>query len=190
MDIPSALPAVTPKSAAINGHHLRFTDTPQHEYLHSNIIPEIMSYTRHPFPDTLSDRLVDKYGPESPFREREIIREWVEDIFVRAGNDKLVELSTTVERAEKIHGKWVLTLRKEGSGKNHWWQESFDALVVASGHYNIPWIPDIPGLREYDEKYPGRLLHSKHFRDATRFEGKVSCPRPSLAVKLGSPTDL
>ncbi len=173
VDIPPTLPAVTPKSEAVNGHHIRFSDTPQHEYLHSNIIPKIMSYTRYPFPDTLSERLVEKYGPESPFREREIIREWIEDIFVRSGNDKLVELSTTVERAEKINGKWVLTLRKEGPGKNHWWQESFDALVVASGHYSIPWIPDIPGLLEYDAKYPGRVLHSKHFRDAAKFKGKV-----------------
>jgi cation diffusion facilitator CzcD-associated flavoprotein CzcO len=132
-----------------------------------------MSYTKYPFPDTVSEKIKEKYGPAAPFRDRELIREWVEDIFVRNGNDKLLELNTTVERAEKRGDKWVLTLRQEEPGKNYWWQEEFDALVVASGHYNIPWIPQIPGLLEYDAKYPGRILHSKHFRNAEDFKGKV-----------------
>ncbi|OCK84329.1 FAD/NAD(P)-binding domain-containing protein [Lepidopterella palustris CBS 459.81] len=170
--IPSQLPAETPKSEAVNSHQIRYSDTPQHENLHSDIIPSIMSYTQYPFPDTLSERIREKYGPGAPFRDRELVREWIEDIFVRNGNDKLIELNTTVERAEKRDGKWVLTLRKDGPGKNHWWQEKFDALVVASGHYNIPWIPQIPGLFEYDARFEGRVLHSKHFRDATKFKGK------------------
>lgn len=179
--IPSQLPTETFKSEAVNSHQIRFSDTPQHENLHSNIIPSIMSYPKYPFPATVSDGLVKKYGPGSPFRDREVVREWVEDIFVRNGHDKLVELNTTVERAEKKDGKWVLTLRKDGPGKNYWWQETFDAVVVASGHYNVPWIPKIPGLVEYDAKFPGRILHSKHFRDPTKFKGKV-CPDESSGI--------
>ncbi|KAK1765378.1 hypothetical protein QBC33DRAFT_544136 [Phialemonium atrogriseum] len=170
--IPPALPAETPKSEAINSHQVRFSDTAQHEHLHSNIIPSLMSYTDRPFPDTLSERVLAHYGPGAPFRHRELIREWVEGIFLRDGNDRLLELNTTVERAEKKAGEWVLTLRKETPGKNYWWQESFDALVVATGHYQVPWFPTIPGLVEYDERFPGRVLHSKHFRDGTKFKGK------------------
>lgn len=133
-----------------------------------------MAYTRYPFPASTNEGLTQKYGAGSPFRERELIREWVEDIFVRNNQDKLLELGTTVERAEKKGEKWVLTLRKEGPGKNHWWTEEFDALVVASGHYSIPWFPEIPGLLEYDRKFPGRVVHSKHFRGAGKYEGKVS----------------
>jgi len=78
-----------------------------------------------------------------------------------------------VEHAEKIHGKWILTLRRPlGGGSNYWWQESFDALVVATGHYNLPWLPSIPGLVEYDRRYPGRVIHSKHFRSPQKFAGK------------------
>jgi len=132
-----------------------------------------MSYTQEPFPDTLSERILEHYGPDAPFRHRELIREWVEGIFVRGGHDKLLELSTTVERAEKVGGEWVLTLRKEKAGKNHWWQERFDALVVATGHYNVPWFPEIPGLLEYDERFPGRILHSKHFRGGEKLRSKA-----------------
>ncbi|KAK7745086.1 hypothetical protein SLS53_003321 [Cytospora paraplurivora] len=172
VQIPAQLPAETPKSEAINSHQLRYSDSAQHEHLHSNIDPSIMSFTQEPFPAELSERTLRKYGPGSPFRHRDKIRGWVEDIFVKNGNDKLLELGTTVERAVKEGDEWVLTLRKEGPGKDYWWREWFDALVVATGHYNVPWFPDIPGLLEYDERFPGRILHSKHFRSADKFKGK------------------
>ncbi|KAM0274377.1 hypothetical protein ACHAQH_007914 [Verticillium albo-atrum] len=172
--IPSQLPAETAKSESINNHQVRFSDSALHEHLHSNIIPSIMSFTQEPFPDKLSERTLTKYGPRAPFRHREIVREWVQDIFVRDGNDKLLELNTTVERAVKTEaGEWVVTLRKETPGKDYWWEERFDALVVASGHYNVPWIPDIPGLIEFDARFPGKILHSKHFRGSESFEGKL-----------------
>ncbi|KAI1100741.1 FAD/NAD(P)-binding domain-containing protein [Jackrogersella minutella] len=169
---PPQLPTVTPVSEDVNGHHRRFSDTALHENLHSNIIPAIMSYTQEPFPDKLSPRTLADYGPGAPFRHHTVIREWVEGIFSRSGHEKLLELSTTVERAEKVGGEWVLTLRKEALGRNYWWRETFDALVVATGHYNIPWFPNIPGLLEYDQKFPGRIQHSKHFRNSSKFKGK------------------
>lgn len=132
-----------------------------------------MSFTTEPFPETLTDRIREKYGDDAPFRGRGQIRDWVEDIFVRNGHEKLLELSTTVELAEKKGDEWVLTLRKELPGKDQWWQERFDAVVVATGHYNIPWIPDIKGIAEYDERFPGRIVHSKHFRGSDKYKGKV-----------------
>ncbi|WYZ40950.1 hypothetical protein EsH8_IV_001291 [Colletotrichum jinshuiense] len=170
--IPAQLPIQTPKSEAINSHQIRFSDTAQHEHLHTNITPEIMSFTTEPFPEGLTDRIREKYGDDAPFRGREQIREWVEDIFVRNGHEKLLELNTTVELAEKEGDEWVLTLRKELPGKDQWWQERFDALVVATGHYNVPWIPNIEGIAEYDERFPGRIVHSKHFRTSEKYKGK------------------
>ncbi|KAK0624517.1 thiol-specific monooxygenase, partial [Bombardia bombarda] len=172
ISIPSTFPVETAKSEAINSHQLRFSDTAQHEHLHSNINPDIMAYTREPFPTSLSARILERYGPSAPFRHREVVREWVENIFVHNGHDKLLELSTTVERADKKDGEWVLTLRKENPGGDYWWQERFDALVVAAGHYSVPWLPNIPGLLEYDAHFPGRVVHSKHYRKGEKYKGK------------------
>ncbi|KAI0119416.1 FAD/NAD(P)-binding domain-containing protein [Daldinia grandis] len=170
--LPKQLPAVTLPSDEINGHQQRFSDTALHENLHSNITPAIMSYTQEPFPNKLSPRTLAEYGPGAPFRHHTVIREWIEGIFSRGGHEKLVELNTTVERAEKVGNEWVLTLRKESSGRNYWWRETFDALVVATGHYNVPWFPNVPGLVEYDQKFTGRIQHSKHFRSGSKFKGK------------------
>lgn len=171
--IPAQLPAVTPVSAEVNDYQTRFSDTALHENLHTNILPQIMSFTEAPFPDKLSERTLAEYGPGAPFRHHTTVRDWVEGIFARSGYDRFVELNTTVERAEKIGGEWVLTLRKEQAGRNYWWRETFDALVVATGHYNVPWFPSLPGLLEWDQTYPGSIVHSKHFRNPSKFRGKV-----------------
>jgi cation diffusion facilitator CzcD-associated flavoprotein CzcO len=147
--IPPQLPAVTPVSEGVNDYQLRFSDTALHENLHTNILPAIMSFTQEPFPDKLSERTLAEYGPGAPFRHHTTIRDWVEGIFARGGHEKLVELSTTVEKVEKIAGEWVVTLRKEQGGRNYWWREKFDAVVVATGHYNVPWFPELPGLGEH-----------------------------------------
>jgi cation diffusion facilitator CzcD-associated flavoprotein CzcO len=119
--------------------------------------------------------MIAQYGKDAPFRHRELIRGWVENIFVRGGSLPLVEFNTTVEHAEKRGNTWTLTLRKAApkSTENHWWQESFDALVVATGHFSIPYLPQIPGMLEYHEQFPGRIKHSKHFRSVDEFKGKV-----------------
>lgn len=162
---------MTPITEAINGHQQRFSDTAIHENLHSNITPDIMSFTEHPFPNKLSQHSIDLYGNENvPFRHHSVIREWIEAVF--APYEKFLELGTTVERAEKLGGEWILTLRKEIAGRNYWWRETFDALVVASGHYNVPWFPKISGLLEYQKKYPDRIVHSKHFRGSRNYTGK------------------
>ncbi|KAF4964755.1 hypothetical protein FSARC_7354 [Fusarium sarcochroum] len=172
ISVPEHLPAVTPISEAVNSHQFRFSDTAIHENLHSNITPEIMSYTQEPFPNKLSKQSLEEYGPGAPFRHHSTIREWVEGIFARGGHSKLLELETTVERVVKENREWVVTLRKVVNGRNYWWRESFDAVVVASGHYNVPWFPEVEGLLEFDKKFPSAIQHSKHFREPSRYAGK------------------
>lgn len=137
-----------------------------------------MCFTQEPLPEKLSEQTLKLYGPDAPFRHREIIRDWVEGIFRRGGYEKLITFNTTVENIHKRSSSWVLTLRQEviGGDKDRWWQQEFDAVVVASGHYNIPYIPNIPGLVEYEKRYPGSIMHSKHYRDTDAFREKVCIP--------------
>ncbi|KAF7544286.1 hypothetical protein G7046_g9814 [Stylonectria norvegica] len=50
--------------------------------------------------------------------------------------------------------------------------EDYDAVVVGSGHYNDPFIPDIPGLVAFDKAYPDAISHSKFYRRADDYAGK------------------
>ncbi|KAK6080400.1 allantoate permease [Seiridium cupressi] len=174
VQVPSSFPCETPRSEAINSEAERYAHTGAHEHLHSNLPPSIMCFSQEPIPELVSERSLVRYGPDSPFRHREVVREWVESIFTRGSHRNLVEFGTIVELVEYKDDEWTLTLRKlsEDQQKNHWWQEKFDKLVVATGHYYVPYIPDTYGLVKYDEAFPGRIMHTKHYRNIEDFRDK------------------
>ncbi|KAH8754852.1 hypothetical protein F5883DRAFT_572744 [Diaporthe sp. PMI_573] len=50
---------------------------------------------------------------------------------------------------------------------------SFDAIVVASGRYGPPRVPDIPGLSMWKRRFPGRVMHSKQYRFPAPYRGRT-----------------
>ncbi|KUJ07721.1 FAD/NAD(P)-binding domain-containing protein [Mollisia scopiformis] len=49
----------------------------------------------------------------------------------------------------------------------------FDAVVVATGRYNVPRVPDIPGLSTWKQEFPSRVSHSRQYRTPDRFCNKI-----------------
>lgn len=82
-------------------------------------------------------------------------------------------LSVTKTSKENGNGRgWrvkVLDLNTRTTTTTH-----FDAIVVASGHYNDPFVPSIPGLEEFNKDYPTAISHSKFYKSPSSFNGKVS----------------
>lgn len=73
--------------------------------------------------------------------------------------------NTKVERIEKAGTKWGVrtsTLSSNCKVSEQLW--SFDAVVIASGHYHTCRIPDFPGLAQWKNKWPTRIQHSKSYR--------------------------
>lgn len=136
-----------------------------------------MSFSQESIPTVRTERSVGLHGPDTPFRHHTVIKRYIDDLLNRNGYQDLVEYNTTVERAVKNpeSGKWELSLRRpsETRGLDYWWTESFDALVVGSGHYSVPFIPSIRGLKEFAQRYPGNIEHTKQYRGPERYRGKV-----------------
>ena len=114
------------------------------------------------------------------FVRHDIVRQYIEDIARQNGVVDVVQFNTRVESVTKSDGnKWVVHTRKlqklePGPGysfEKKTWQ--FDAVVVASGHYNIPRVPDIPGLSTWKARFPSRVNHSKVYRTPAPFAGKT-----------------
>lgn len=93
----------------------------------------------------------------------------------------MLALNTTVEDVTRTQTEalsrqsgWRLTLRRHDPilKVDQWWQEDFDALIIANGHYSVPYIPHVPGLEQYMEKFPEKVFHSKSYRSATSFANK------------------
>lgn len=65
---------------------------------------------------------------------------------------------------------WLLRCRDLISNEET--EGRYDAVVVASGHYSVPYIPNIPGIREWNERYPGIISHSKFYQRRQNFVDK------------------
>ncbi|CAI4213268.1 unnamed protein product [Parascedosporium putredinis] len=85
------------------------------------------------------------YGPFAPHW---VPRQYIENYFSIHKTDSYLVLNTTVERHADV-----------------WWEEEYDAVVLANGHYSIPYIPDVVGLEAYMKTFPGRVVHSKTYRE-------------------------
>lgn len=85
------------------------------------------------------------YGPFVPHH---IPRQYVENYFSLHQTDKFLVLNTTVEDVSKQvtssgEGEsWRLTLRRLDVLRHVdvWWEETFDAVIIANGHYSVPWV--------------------------------------------------
>lgn len=162
----------------------RFTESSIYPYLETNVDDAAMCFTgggAEDIPARRSEWSVAMHGPDTPFRHWTVMRDYVAGLFARNGYASLVEYGSSVERAVKDGEEWVLTVRREeGKGGDQeekedvWREERFDGVVVASGHFNVPWIPAIEGLEEFEKARTGSVLHSKMFRGRDAFREKVS----------------
>jgi dimethylaniline monooxygenase (N-oxide forming) len=76
-------------------------------------------------------------------------------------NDLLAHVAcgARVERAIRTDGRWEVTVATSQT-------EEFDALVVASGHYWDPDVPELPG------DFAGTLLHVRDYDTPAPFAGR------------------
>ncbi|KAH4016775.1 hypothetical protein HBH70_233290 [Parastagonospora nodorum] len=86
----------------------------------------------------------------------------------------LVQYGTQVVNAEPTSGaydsSWRVRVRQLDHGKEI--EQDFDALIVANGHFIVPFVPDIEGIREWNAKYHDRLSHSKYYRKPENYRGQ------------------
>lgn len=94
------------------------------------------------------------YGPFPPHH---VPRQYLESYVAVHKLDEHLVLSTTVEDVSKITSssgtdseRWELTLRKHDVLRrvDVWWTEQFDAVIIANGHYSVPYVsvPHSPPL--------------------------------------------
>lgn len=86
------------------------------------------------------------YGPFVPHY---IVRQYIEGYFSHHKTDSTLVLNTTVEDVSRLPSesqngldKWKVTLRKRDTLRHVdiWWEEVFDAVVMANGHYSVPYV--------------------------------------------------
>ncbi|CAN8105149.1 unnamed protein product [Discula destructiva] len=164
----------------------RFAESSIYPYLETNVEAAAMCFTgdgAEVIPAVRSEWSVAMHGADSPFRHWTVMRDYVVGMFARNGYGALVRYGASVERVVKDGrtGEWVVTVRRssstsssagQGEEEDVWGEERFDGVVVASGHFNVPFIPAVEGLEEFEAARRGSVLHSKMFRGREAFRGK------------------
>lgn len=109
------------------------------------------------------------------FVSQKLLEKYIQDLSRDTGVDQVTLYNTRVEDINKDTGSETWTVRtlvlEHSSHRPRFREQSwvFDAVVVASGHYNMPRIPAIPGLAEWKATWPDRVMHSKRYRTPEPF---------------------
>lgn len=157
----------------------RFEQTASYQTITTNIPEKLMTYSDNKqwnLPKDVEDRR---------FVNGSVVKEYINDYFKKNLKDPRVSLnlSTTVEDVVKVPKyklgpqnldyRFRLTLRQKLNDREDiWWQQDYDSIIVATGHYHIPQIPKVPGLSEI-EKIPNLIHHGKFFRNADPYKDKT-----------------
>jgi len=104
--------------------------------------------------------------PIASYPPRAVLFDYIKGRVEKAGVRDWIEFSTIVRDVRaKDGGGFEVTVRNEKTDSEK--TESFDHVIVASGHFSVPNVPDYPGF----DKFNGRILHATDFRDAREFTG-------------------
>ena len=66
----------------------------------------------------------------------------------------------------------VWSVRTRDLRSNEETEQDYDAVAVCTGHYTVPYCPDVPGIAKWKAQRPGSIIHSKYFRRHEPFAGQ------------------
>lgn len=128
--------------------HLSIKLLREYSLLFSSIMQYLMQ-SRTNFPH-IAMSFSDIPFPYGPFVPHHVPKQYIESYFSTHKIDSLdiVSFNTTVEDVSLIPGsekgkeRWNLTLRKYDPvlQVDKWWEEDFDAVILANGHYSVPFV--------------------------------------------------
>jgi cation diffusion facilitator CzcD-associated flavoprotein CzcO len=131
----------------------------------TNLPYSLMEYLDTPFPS----------GTEShPHREKVL--------------DYVERYCTGIEGADVRCGVKVVSLKKatdsplwtvvtqpigtDAAPANKSDSEEYDAVVIANGHNDHPYVPSVPGLADWKSRLPNTIRHSKYYNTPDEYKGK------------------
>lgn len=134
--------------------------SPVYDRLETNIPKDLMRFSDKAFPSEA--QLFPKHRTVKQYLE-----EYAEDV------KSLIQFETQVSEVKlqnEALSTWSLTTKdlRTGTDRIH----TYDAVVVASGHFTVPYVPDILGIQAWDTAYPGSISHSKFYDSPEPFRGK------------------
>ncbi|KAH3680386.1 hypothetical protein WICMUC_000317 [Wickerhamomyces mucosus] len=158
-DVKRDIPSINPHSKIdkIEAKGELFYESPVYKYLDANVPKTLMAYNNYPFPENV---------PLFPKHEQilEYIENYSKDI------EQYVSFNEEVTSLEfdSTTKKWKILSQNLNDKLEI--SEEFDAVAIAIGSYDKPFIPDVEGVKEWNEKYPGSIIHAKSYDEPSQFK--------------------
>jgi trimethylamine monooxygenase len=130
-----------------------------YRYLWSNGPKECLEFADYSFDEHFKQ-------PIPSFPPREVLYDYILGRAKKANIKKYIQFNTTVKEVKYNGNQFeVSALNKKN---NTITSNNYDYLIVASGHFSVPYTPEYEGMKSF----PGRILHGHDFRDAEEFRNK------------------
>jgi len=132
-----------------------------YRYLWSNGPKECLEFADYTFDEHFGQ-------PIPSFPPREVLHDYVTGRAKKNNLQRYIQFDSAVRwiAYEEDSKAFDLIIEDQSEGTTR--SERFDYVVVATGHFSTPNMPEYPGF----DRFPGRILHSHDFRDANEFAGK------------------
>ncbi|GAB3217195.1 NAD(P)-binding domain-containing protein [Mycolicibacterium hippocampi] len=137
-----------------------------YRYLWSNGPKECLEFADYPFDEHFG-------GPIPSFPPREVLYDYIVGRAKKSNVRQFIQFDAAVrdvtfDGGTFDGGTFTVTVESWEKGDGALRAETFDHVIVATGHFSTPNVPEYPGF----EHFPGRILHSHDFRDAVEFADK------------------
>ena len=130
-----------------------------YRYLWSNGPKECLEFADYSFDEHFKQ-------PIPSFPPREVLYDYILGRAKNGNLKKYIKFSTTVSNVIFNGSQFELTSINKKENKVA--KEIFDYVVVSTGHFSVPYIPEYEGMKSF----PGRILHGHDYRDAEEFRNK------------------
>ncbi|MGQ3674597.1 NAD(P)-binding domain-containing protein [Xanthobacter sp. TB0139] len=132
-----------------------------YRYLWTNGPKEGLEFADYSFEEHFGKQIAS-YPP------RAVMFDYIEGRVVKAGVRDMIRFSTVVRYVDYDADADDFTITVHDLVEDHVYKERFDHVIVASGHFSTPNVPEYEGFANFN----GRIVHAHDFRDAREFTGK------------------
>lgn len=133
--------------------------SPLYKHMETNIIDTLMEFKDFPFEPRTKQ-----------FRMRSEILSYLEKYAHTIGKPVSFFLNTNVKRSYKVDSQWILEV--EDLTRSETRSEKYDFLVIANGHNEHPYVPDVPGLQKWSDTDRQSITHAKFYNTPQPYKDK------------------
>ncbi len=132
-----------------------------YRYLWSNGPKEGLEFADYSFEEHFGKQIAS-YPP------RAVLWDYIKGRVEKAGVRNWIRFKTPVRQIDYDQNTKLFNVTSHDLENNKTGTETFDHVVVASGHFSTPNVPSFDGF----DNFNGRIMHAHDFRDAVEFKDK------------------